>query len=289
MKKKSLYLFVFSLAIASIFGCGDKEKLEPAYIYIAPFKLDVLPNQGEPVLKSAEGHVFVDGLNQGAFLTGRVYPINELGSKEFKIFPGIRIINDGFGNVVPIIYPFTDEYISNRNLKAGKVDTIYPVSKYNNLSEFALVQNFEFGHAFNNDVDKNINTKIDISTVDGPSGKFGEIKLDSVNKIFEVKNDTKITFKKKPLECYLEFDYMNTINLNVGINIFGTKTGSGGTVVPKLSLNPKSNWTRAYVKLSSDIAVSNATDIEIIFGATLLNSKSTVGNIKLDNVKLIYK
>jgi hypothetical protein len=286
--KISFLMLIFALTF--LVGCKVDEVTEPAYIYIAPVKLSPNAFQGEASFYSSEVHLFIDGQDQGLYLTGRVYPINVLGTKKLDILGIIRTINDGLGNVVPIIYPFWDTYAATKNLTVGKVDTIYPDFKYNSISTFGLIENFEVGHSFTTDVDKNPATNISLSNENGPTGKYGVINLDNkTNVIFEVQNSVKINFNKQPSDCFLEFDYLNEIPLNVGFTVYSNQTGPNGTTFAKLTLNPKKIWTHVYLKISNDVITSSATDLSIRLGANLINSATEKATIKIDNLKLIYK
>ncbi len=285
----SKYLFCV-LILMMLMGCSVDEISEPAFIYIAPVQLSTNPDQGEKTLQSSEVHLFIDGQDQGLYLTGRVYPINVLGSKELNLLGITRILNDEFGNVVPVIYPFWEFFTTTKNLVVGKIDTIYPVLKYNTTSTFGLIENFESGHTFYIDIDKNTNTNVSLSTDNGPTGRYGNINLDNkTNSVFEVENNTKINFKNRPSECYLEFDYLNDIPLSVGFTVYSAGTGSGGNTFAKLTLNPKKVWSHVYLKVSNEVISAEATDISIRLGANMINAAADKGNIKIDNLKLIYK
>ncbi len=269
-------------------SCKDFNNPEqiPAYVHIAPFQKEVISSQGSNSHQVTEAWMYANLSFLGVYEPGKTYPVLAEGMTNFRIFGGIR--ENAIDELISI-YPMYDSIVINKEIKAGRTDTIYPVLRYNPKATFRFVEDFETSHIFTHDIDNNPNSRLVTSTEfakDGlRSGKMEVTKEDPVNEI-----GTSFAFNDLPVSgeaIFLEFDYYTEIPLFVGLEMYNPNAAPEKYY--KLQLLPRSGWNKVHVRLNEEIRGFRKESYRIILSANYDSSREgQPQRAFIDNVKLIH-
>jgi len=281
MKKLTL------LVIVTIFwSCAENEADAPAMFNVNSVSVETQDFQGSTSHNIKDLWMFLDGVDLGVFqLPANIPVIDEenVSTGILQFSPGVR--NNGI-NKSPIIYPFYDSFILEKDITKGNVEEIDLVFNYGSAVKFALVSDFESGNDFGYDADEDGNLGIVASSTDVFEGsKSGLIALDEDNLFTEI--GTSLSFENLPSNgspVFMELDYKNDVDLNVGLIGF-----LGNTPIKNynLVLNPSEEWNKVYVDFSFVIQESQLDSYKILLGAGI-DAGGEPANVFIDNVKLVH-
>lgn len=264
----------------------DKQEPIPAYIQIDTMKLQIRhPSEGTKSHKIKDAWLFVDNQLIGAFEMPMVAPVLYEGEKEIKVFAGI---SDNGIAATPEVYPFYNRYTTTRVLKAGETITVAPNITYDD-DAVLVVEGFEAANLFGDDLDGNGETKIRLESTGRFEGLYsGKVTLNADNPIFEAATSSAYSlYKDDDIDSpvYLELNYKNNIPFEIGV--MGFKNNALVDKVYVAGFNPKEEWNKVYVNLTSTTSAMKADNYKIvIYGAKDPDIETC--EIFLDNVKLLH-
>lgn len=281
------FLLIFGIILMGI-SCKDFNNPDqiPAYVYVAPFQKEVSANQGSNSHQATEAWMYVDGDFIGVYEPGRSYPVLAEGMTNLRIFGGIR--ENAIDQLIAI-YSMYDSIVINKELRAGRTDTIYPVLRYNPKTTFKFIEDFESNHIFTHELDGNSNTRLEASAENVKDGtRSGKMEVSDENPVNEV--GTAFVFSDLPVAgqaIFLELDYFTETPLYIGLEMFNP--GEVPEKYYKLQLLPQGGWNKVYIRFNDEIRGFRKSNYRFIFS---MNYDSTrMGQVQrafIDNVKLIH-
>lgn len=290
-----LFLLFYIFTAASFFASCIKDKSPdiPGYISVPSASFQ----QGDSLVEGSASHRFtnawisVDGQVIGANIFPVILPaiISDTSSiQRVRIFAGID--KNGISSS-KAIYPFFDPYEQLVDMQQGKIDTIYPVFRYNSNVKFIIVEDFESpGVVFGNNVDAFPDSYIQKQSVEVFEGVYsGQIVLDSLNPECYVST----TFRYSGLQragivspVYLEMNYKTNVPISVGL-VAHRNFGSDEVFI-KGGMNPIDGWNKIYFELTGDVFELNTDSYSVFLRAALTGTGITDAKIYIDNIKLIH-
>jgi hypothetical protein len=280
-------VFFFCFCTLFLLAC-DKAEQVPSYIYIKPFVLNTdAATQGLNTQKITEAWVYADDELLGAFKLPAEVAILRSGNSKITLFAGVR---DNGSIDKPNFYYHYAPYAVDKNLIAGKTDTIAPVVVYAKNLIFKWLEDFESPlNSLSTDADTDKTTNAVFVNTDVKYGKKC-IALNVTKDHPLMSVTTKSTFEKLPNNrMYIEMDYKGDIPIIV--ELYGSSS-SGLEFVEAATFKDKNEWNKAYINFSSKIS-AKFTSYNVIFTAVLpldANGKpiKDAGEVRLDNLKLIH-
>ncbi|MFN8153018.1 MAG: hypothetical protein U0Y08_01865 [Bacteroidia bacterium] len=279
--------FLFAILLTG--GCEMINPAEPVPSYIEVKNFNVSSNyatQGTNSANITDVWVYADNKYLGTFELPARFPVLLDGVHELSFGAGIEANGIASTNEAYPLYQFTKKTVS---LTPGQVTTIDTI----NVSYFSGVQ-YVWYEDFESDtsgggisLDTTGNSKVNIqpdSLVVFEGKRSLKMTVNSTNDYIECVTVGDGYALTKGRDIYLEMNYKCNQSFNMGIvaiSSFGQSTN------PVISLNPKSEWNKIYIRLGPYINASgNALKFKIIFGMQLA-SGATEGTVYLDNLKLI--
>jgi hypothetical protein len=278
---RTVLLISSFLLLVGLFAC-EKKSGTPAYIHIDKFNFTALPSEGSASNKITDVWVYVNGQALGAYELPCTFPVLAEGNADIIISPGI--MRNGIADK-RAAYAFYSSYKITDKLIPLVTDTIVPSFNYLSGIQYKLIEDFEIGCAFTNNLGSDTGI-IRASRADAIfEGTYGQIVLDAAHPYSEVLNSTALVLPTDGTPIFAELNYKNDIPFTVGV--VGTVTGS---LVKywQVTLNPKTSWNKVYVDLTDVVAGLRGTSYQLMFKATLPSDKTTA-EINLDNIKIITR
>jgi hypothetical protein len=281
--KASNTFIALTLVICLFFTSCVKENAVPSYIHIPSFSLNVKGGEGTSAQKITDAWVYVDGQINGVFQIPVTLPIVEVGQHEISIIAGIR--NNGTKSNA-VIYPFFNTFTLNMDLKAGKVDTLRPVTSYIPNTQYKILEDFETGNTLR--IDRDGNTALRFIAIDnGFEGKCGQIVLTKAQPKMEKASVAKADLSSTAENIYLEMHYKTETELSVGI-VGSDMSNPSGIALYKITLFPSKEWNKTYINLTNESKDLRMKDFQLVFRSLLPDSLNSA-TILIDNLKLIQK
>jgi len=293
-------LFLLSVILGgillSITSCDiiNPEEPIPAFLFIPEFTLNTEEaTEGTNSQKITEVHIFVANEFLGIFTLPATIPVLEEGLQEVQVFPAIR--SNGLGDITDI-YPFYTPYQAELEFIPANVDTIFPVTEYQETAKFFFEpqESFEDGTlAFAEDLDGNPETTIELTNqvvFEGSGSGLIQLEQDDdqielgSNLITEMPNINAIT-------TYLELDYMTEITFLVGVIGFDSQGRIISSAIDK-GVNPKDDWNKIYFNFTDEMIQllelgNQLVGYRFVIIADLFAGDAEQANIYLDNIKLV--
>ena len=291
--QKSLYFAFFSFFI-SFFSCTliNPPTGVPALIDIDTIKLSANSAQyGVSSTYFTDSWVTIDNQFIGVFPIHSTFPVllND-GSHTISILAGIKINGIAASRTA---YPFLASYQAKINLTQTQTTKVIPTVNYITNLKPLWVEGFESMISIV-DTFKASDAKISVIPVDSSNGTstlnqkyVGHIHFNSSNSCFYG------VYAKTPFAAslftdydniFIELNYKNTMPFTVGI--VQDTSGSLGSFIPILTMNPKSEWNKIYVNMK--FAVNDNYTLfhhyRIAFYAIKPDGDQSVQDIYLDNI-----
>ncbi len=295
-QKSTLSIAVILLFMLLTTSC---EKFEGSQTIPAYLKIDTLAvriessSQGSASSNITDVWVFVDDQMIGAFELPAIIPVLYTGKHKVLIRPGIKL--NGMVNL-RTFYPFYNPIIQNliftpdsiTNL-AKKIITDKAVfTTYTEKSYFTWGENFEDASLT---IDSTAKSNVPFElTASGPPDTFeglhsGKIVLPSDTSVFEAVTTEDYSLPKLAAPVFLEIDYRGNNSFTIGLFAITT---SQVIQQPVIDIYPKATWNKIYVNLTNVVSsFTDAKKFSIFIGATK-DSDVAVGEIYIDNLKLVY-
>jgi hypothetical protein len=273
MRSAGILAFTVGLAMAS---CNLINPVEPtpAYVHIPSIELTTdYVDEGSASHSIVDAWVYVDNQVVGVFELPAEFPVLETGSK-IQVFPGIK--QDGISNT-RIPYPFYEVHEQQYSLQPATIDTISPSIRYRSGVMFPLKEDFEIGNDF---------TEMGITSAIGDvfeGDKSGFILLDAGIPDF-VASSQPYPLPGNGSRVFLEMDYRNEGAFNVLLLV---NASSGPDIKYVITINPKDDWNKIYIDLTSAVSSNPATSYQVVFAGELPQGKSEAAYY-WDNIKLVH-
>lgn len=256
----------------------------PTYIQIDQLLLETDYNkEGASTQGFKDIWVFADGVSIGVYELPAIIPVlSEKQTVQLSFQAGIRVNGTLLS---PSYYPFTTTY--STSLEMNPLDTIQisPEFEYISNVEVAYKEDFETVHDFIIDVDGDEDSSLKIFNDDPAGGLYCAYLELSEDTLMEVGSSFLLSdFPTNGSPIYLELDYRN--NVIFDIELIGYDFNSEDKY-PFLAINPRENWNRIYIDLTSIILQSQFSAYRIVLGVSNIGNDGTA-EVFVDNVKILY-
>ena len=265
------------LLLTSIISCKKEDINDiPSYMTIEGITLD--ENSTHNI---TDAWVYIDDNLHGVYELPANFPILTQGKHKLRIKAGIKD-NGIAGTRIP--YPFYASYIvEDQEFNSEATMSITPIVSY--LESAVLDDESEDfdGNGLNLDTDS---ATFSIDNTTPLDGNYGIITLTDSIFLTEITTKELSNLPQAGAPVYLELDYKCNTPFLVGVYINFPQA----SVLQKdlLWINPKENWNKIYVNLTS--TVSEAGDAESFKVFIEMNRNFTLDTnaIYFDNLKIVY-
>ncbi|MCB0561074.1 MAG: hypothetical protein H6573_21435 [Lewinellaceae bacterium] len=283
------------LAMVALASCDviNPEEDIPAYIYVPDIELQTNNiSEGTNSEKITDVWLSLDGGFLGAYPLPALIPLLETGNRELILQAGIK---DNGINSTPEIYPFYESLTYTQTLVSNEVDTIRPVTRYQDAAKFAFIENFERSAHLFQDVRRGQLSQIQLVTEGVFEGSQSlRIRLDTSSSVVEVATNARYSelTKQSPL-VYLEVNYRSDVPVVFGV-IGHEANGlpSQGDIAFDPGFSPREDWNKIYFNLSRMIIDVNREEYQVVLQAfiPIENGQLTRNSAEvwLDNIKLVH-
>ncbi|HRY99661.1 MAG TPA: hypothetical protein P5550_11460 [Bacteroidales bacterium] len=226
--------------------------------------------------------MYVDQDIQGVYELPVTFPVLASGTHTITLRPGIKI--NGIAST-RINYPFFASSEYSLDLVPGKVDTLKPVTSYQDDAGFAWIEGFE-----NPGMSLQATPSSDTLMLKYKEGAFegdfsGLIRLDEAHDYFEATSVDAFDLPGGLTPSYLELNFKADSRFIVGLIANGIGTVE---VLEILVVNPAEEWKKIYINLGATVSrQSGILDYNVLFRAGLESSKDEA-EILIDNIKLVH-
>jgi hypothetical protein len=265
----------FLILILVIISC-QKEEIDaiPGYI-----KIDQITLSDTSITQNiTDAWVYVNDQLQGIYELPAQFPVLENKIQTLRVRAGIK--SNGIASS-RIAYPFYSSYFEEVMFNPDSTIIITPIVNYLDSIQFFL-EDFE-GIGLNLATTAISDTSIlEISTEGNNYG--GGVLNDSLF-TFEIETDELKDLPQAGAPVFLELDYKSNTQFLVGVYINYPQS-----VIQKdlLWINPKEDWNKIYVNLTSTISEGiNASSFKVFIGMKRDFTLDT-NTIYFDNLKVVY-
>lgn len=292
MKKLTMMFYLRFPMMALLLSLGACELINPeeeipAYIEVKGIKIaSNYETQGTNSARITDVWVFADNKYVGTYELPARFPILLKGKQKITFGAGIEANGIASTNEFYPLYKFHDEELM---LEPGKVSTVdtFTVEYFPGI-QYVWYEDFESdtsGGGISMDTTGNSNANLQTDSVMVFEGKRSlKLNVTPANDYLECITVGDGYSLSKGKDIYLEMNYKCTQSFNMGIvaiSSFGQSTN------PIITLNPKTDWNKIYIRLGPYINASgNALKFKMIFGLKLAEG-ATQGTVYMDNIKLI--
>ncbi|MEC7645865.1 MAG: hypothetical protein VX689_00085 [Bacteroidota bacterium] len=269
---------IIALVLITICISCEKEDINeiPSYMTIE----EIILNDNS-THKITDAWVYIDDNLQGVYELPANFPILEEGIHKLRIKAGIKDNGIG-GNRIP--YPFYSSYIKEEQAFNSETTTsITPTVSY--LESTILDDNSEDfdGNGLNLETDS---ITFSIENTNPLNGNYGVITLSDSMWFSEVTTKEITNLPQEGAPVYLELDYKSNTQFLIGVYINFPQS----VVLQKdlIWINPKENWNKIYINLTSTISEAIGVDFFKIFIAMQRDSTLNNNTVCLDNLRIVY-
>ena len=270
-----------------IIGCQGEGQLAdvPVFVQIPSVRFNGNVSGTANSHLISETWVYADSIFIGAFPVPAKIPVIAASDPiSMQFFAGIR--ENGQANS-PVIYPFYNVF--HVSLPAEVLDQeVIPEFHYLSSTKLALIEGFENGNIFREDIDGDEATQIIPQLNELLDGKSGVVCLSASNPELEVASAFPI--ERLPTDgsaVFLELDYISDVALAVGLQ--GRSNSIPAVRFYKVVLFASAQRQKIYLNLTPDLQASDLESYQVIFRSSfdteLTQNKQYV---YLDNIKLLH-
>ena len=259
----------------AIVSCQKEDKdAIPAYLIIE----DITLNETNTTSNITDAWVYVNDQLQGVYELPAKFPVLESETKTLRIKAGIKA--NGIASS-RIAYPFYASYFEDIAFTPNETKIITPTVNYLDSINFFL-EDFE-GVGVNLETTTISDTTL-LELVDEDNNYGGGVLNDSLF-TFEIATDELKDLPQAGAPVFLELDYKSNTQFLVGVYINYPQS-----VVQKdlLWINPKEDWNKIYVNLTSTISEGiNASSFKVFIGMRR-DFELEKNELYFDNLKVVY-
>lgn len=270
MKKITILILI----LVSISCKKEDDNAVPAYIEINNIILNHSSSHN-----ITDAWVYINDNLQGVYELPAKFPVLPSGKHKLRIKAGIK--NNGIA-ATRVPYPFYYSYIEEETeLLANTNILITPEIGYLESTNF-FIEDFE-GAGIDLETTAISDTSI-IELNNGQNQYGGGILLDSLI-TFEITTDDLNNLPQAGAPVYLELDYKCNTQILVGMYINFPQS-----VLEKdlLWINPKENWNKIYIDLTSTVSEAVGADFFKVFIQMKRNFTLDTNSVYFDNIKIVY-
>ena len=269
--KKITYLF-----IGIVLSSCQKEDTEGVPTFL---KIDnIVLNEENTSSNITDAWVYINDQLQGVYELPAKFPVLEEEVQMVRIKAGIKV--NGIASS-RIAYPFYNSYYEEITFTQNETKTIIPIVSYLDSIDY-FIEDFE-GAGVNIEISAISDTTLLIIDEEGNNFCFG-ILTDSLF-TFEIATDELIDLPQSGSPVFLELDYKSNTEFLVGVYVNYPQS-----VIQKdlLWINPKEEWNKIYVNLTSTISEGiNATSFKVFIGMKR-DFELEENKLSFDNLKVVY-
>ncbi|MCL2131721.1 MAG: hypothetical protein FWH36_04610 [Lentimicrobiaceae bacterium] len=307
MRVKSLTTAIAASVVLSFFlGCSPEMEI-PSYIWIdsVDFQVTNAGQHGTASHRITDVWLIANGKSLGMYQIPARIPILESGTTKLQIEAGIML---GGVPQARARYPFYSSYITDVNLKKGKIDTLQPYFTYTNNTEIWEKEDFETAGILY----EAYGTSAPLKRTSDEALKFyypkeinnysGMVELpyynDTLDKDiyhFEIRTIKPVTLTSQHiLDCLMEINFRITHNVEVGMIIHYANTAIADRQVAAANLTGYDDlssqdnvWRKVYVNFTQIInETSQMQSFDVYIRGTIPSNEKA--RFLFDNIKLIH-
>jgi hypothetical protein len=261
----------------------------PSYITIDKIDVEV----SDPVTFGSSSHnitdawVIFDDQIQGVYELPATFPVLKSGDHNIRIRPGIKI--NGIAST-RAFYVYYSSFNQTINLSPGKETIVQPIVDYDPSTTVSFFEDFEDGgvkfELASNSEGSLFKTNNANDVLDGNfSGVIKLTDTESFSRISSL-NTAPLDLPRGGISIFLEVDYKNNHKFTAGL--VGVYSDGNRIFAPALTVNPRTDWNKIYINLTSVIntSVPDAAYYLLYFQVNR-EDISTEINVFLDNIKVI--
>ena len=218
-------------------------------------------------------------------------PIIGEGEISLTLDPGIR---DNGINRTPDIYPFYQSVNVSVDLQPGQVDTLRPVTRYRDNTEFSFIEQFETENQIFREIrigDLNHRVFLDDEVV-FEGARSGRIPLDNEMSVVEIATaDRYQDLTSSGAFVYLEVNYRSNVPCLFGVI---AHDGGAGERFLEAGFLPSAEWNKIYLNLTPLFFMGGPSfnEYQIVFQTIIpldgVQLSMPTGTMYLDNIKLVH-
>lgn len=267
---------IIALLLVTIITSCEKEDINniPSYITINSITLD--ENSTHNI---TDAWVYIDDDLQGVYELPANFPLLVEGEHKLRIKAGIK--DNGIASTrVP--YPFYSSYIVEDTIfNSEETMLITPIVYHLYNPEDIFHEDFETG--LNLDTDS---ITFSIDNINPIDGNYSITTLTDSILLTEIITDELVNLPQAGAPVYLELDYRCNTQFLVGLYVNFPQS----SVLKKdlLWINPKENWNKIYVNLTSTVSESVGADFFKVFIGVQRDFTRDTNTVYLDNLRIIY-
>jgi len=281
--KHIIFLFLFGIFLFQSCKKIDVNEGVPSYISIPSIEVITDPaNEGSNSHKITDAWVYFDNNLQGVYPLPTTFPVLLSGKQNISIKAGIK--NNGIA-ATRVNYPFYDYFKEEVFLTKATTTIIKPEVRYFDNAKFHIID-FETGSKeFEEPDSSDITFLFTKDTVF--EGSFGGGYLVASHKPFEIATAKIDSFPRIGTPIYVELNYKCNTPFQIGV--FAHFLPQTVTTTSIVTINPKSEWNKIYIDLTSTIINTNIADFHKVFISMKRDINSTeMAELYLDNFKIVY-
>ena len=284
--KHIIFLFLF---VSLLFQSCEKIDINegvPSYINIPSIEVVTDPtNEGSNSHKITDAWVYFDNNLQGVYPLPATFPVLLSGKQNISIKAGIK--NNGAA-ATRTKYPFYNYHTDHPEeiiLKKDEVTILNPVVQYTENAKFHIID-FETGSKEFEETSSSDTTFL-LANDTVFEGNSGGVHLVSPHLTFEIATTEIDSFPRTGTPIFVELNYKCNTAFQVGV--FANYSQIPLPADPIATINPKSEWNKIYIDLTSAIIKTNDADSHTLFISMQRDTASTeMAELYLDNFKIVY-
>ena len=269
--KKITYLVVLLI----ISACQKEEyNTIPAYLKIDTIALD----ENNTTTNITDAWVYINDQLQGVYELPAKFPVLENDYQTLRIKAGIK--SNGIASS-RIAYPFYASFIDTVMLTPNQTITVNPTVLYLDSLDVWL-EDFESGGV---DLETTTISDTTLLQFDSLGNQYGGGVLDSALITFEIATDELFDLPPSGAPVFLELDYKSNTQFLVGVYVNFPQS-----VVQRdlLWINPKADWNKIYVNLTSAITEGVGAESFKVFIGMKRDFSLDKNELYFDNIKVVY-
>ncbi len=281
--KHIIFLFLFGIFLFQSCKKADINDGVPSYISIPSIKVDSIQSGvGSNSHKITDAWVYFNNNLQGCYPLPTTFPVLLSGKQNISIKAGIK--NNGIA-ATRVKYPFYDYYKSEITLTKDSITVLNPEVFYANADSI-IFEDFESTPLILDTSELNSDATFFIVNDTLFEGNFGGVHLASPHLTFEIATE-KIQLTKVGTPVYVELNYKCNTAFQVGV--IANYDQPPVIIQPILTINPKLEWNKIYIDLTSAIINTQNADSHKVFISMRRDINSNeIAELYVDNFKIIY-
>jgi len=276
--------FIIILMIVSNLGCALFENFDelPMFIEVNSVRVSTNVSEGTSSHNILDIWPNAEGQSLGVFEMPITFQVLDDNDKTNMIyFAGIRRAGIPGDHT---IYPFFERITFERDFVPDTRIVEDLVFNYKEETIFKVLESFELGNAFSDEIDGDELTFVETTTNGGIEGNCALVTLTEENNEFIVGTFNEIEgLPTNGTAVYMEMDYKTDVNLAVGL-----QAEVNGSEIEQffIVLTPNETWNKVYIDLAEILQDSGLSSYKLILGGKYEGNSSA--EVRFDNIKLMH-